>query len=295
MNAGWISPQEGQRSIASFETVAPNLTGTATPQQVVLYPALTHVWGKLKWSMQLADECVGWAFAGSVDILACIDVLTGARAGYTQDQRTSTEAIYAMSRERAGWTAADPAGSRAVFAAWVVTNQGTISRQDVMAIGHGTWGAHDYRRLYAWVNSGLPAAVVNQAAQQKIAGTAPVANFSEACDAIANGYPVTVGSLVGLTRKRDQQGFCRASGAELPHCMKFIGYQKGLRPGLLCMDSLIPHEGPKVPADLPDGCFWVDEGLCNQMLAEGDSFALGQFAPAAPFVRRVEQLVPLLA
>lgn len=61
--------------------------------------------------------------------------------------------------------------------------------------------------------------------------------------------------------------------------MVFFGVRFEGRPGLLCLNSWGPDwvNGPKWPADQPNGSFWVDSKTVDAMLANEDSFAISGF------------------
>lgn len=117
------------------------------------------------------------------------------------------------------------------------------------------------------------------AREHRIRYTRLIRSFEEARDAIANGYPVAVGSSRGFSLKRDDDGFAQPLGIWY-HCMKFIASRDDHRPGLLCINSIgaEAHYGPKGDFDIPDGSFWIDAEICKKMFQEFlDSYALSQF------------------
>jgi hypothetical protein len=61
-----------------------------------------------------------------------------------------------------------------------------------------------------------------------------------------------------------------------------VRYQRNGSPSdaLLCLNSWGPNwiTGPKWPADMPDGSFWVERRVVERMLAQEDSFAVGSIS-----------------
>jgi hypothetical protein len=111
-----------------------------------------------------------------------------------------------------------------------------------------------------------------------------VKTFAEAAAAIEAGFPIPVCSLVGFESVRDQHAYAKASG-QWAHCMAFVAvrYAKNGSPddALLCLNSWGPRwiSGPKWPADMPEGSFWVRRATVERMLAnQPDSFAVGSVA-----------------
>lgn len=122
--------------------------------------AVRKVWGQnLDDTSQADDDCVAWAFAGCVDILACLNVLAGKNEQHSWELRTAPEAIHALSRREYGdGSAPGISGVAAANAADAVRRGGTLSRGAVTAFD----GDPDYQ------------------------------GSRSARDAIANGYPVAV-------------------------------------------------------------------------------------------------------
>src|SRR5213083_1325352 len=79
---GWLElPHEVERYLASLPTplfadAAPHLGGTGASKVVLLYEAARKVMGRdLDPGPQRIGDCVSWAWSGSVDLLACLEVL----------------------------------------------------------------------------------------------------------------------------------------------------------------------------------------------------------------------------
>lgn len=273
--------------------LARDIMGSGADKTVLLYEAVNRVWGRhLDPGPQGSFECVGWAYAGCVDLLACINICLGESEYHSWELRTSTEAVYGMSRVDYGnLKGSKTHGSIGAWGARAVQEGGTLSRRRVREADGG--GEHDFQRARRWGFDGLPEALKSEARKHRVRSVSLVQTFEEARDAIANGYPVAVGSDQTLSFKRDAQGFATPSSEKTFHCMKFIGCCDGSRPGLLCMDSRGRiHTGPLGKWQIPEGSFWVDAAVCTAMLAQRDSFALGQFEgyKSEVFAPRIDRL-----
>jgi hypothetical protein len=270
-----------------FNAAAEPLLGSGSGKTILLYEAARRLWGRdLDCGPQLIGDCVGWGFAGAVDLLACVEVAAGEKEEYPWERRAATEAIYALSRVEFGYLGGSRRdGSSSVWAAEAVREGGTLSRITV--------GEYDPKRAKEWGRRGLPDELEPEASRHRVAGAALVTRYEEARDAIANGYPVAVGSNRGFRTRRDEDGFAAPKG-KWSHCMKFIAAKDDQRPGLLCMNSWGTQSptGPKGQHDIPDGSFWVDAETCTRMLRQRGGFALSSFSG---YSRRVEIISALLA
>ncbi len=285
---GWI-PRSAQiealfrdRQIRLFSDGAKSLAGTGAGKTVLLYEAARKVWGMdLDIGPQKIGDCVSWAYAGCVDLLACVEVIAGQSEEHSWDLRTCTEAIYALSRVEFGnFDGSYQDGSYGGWAQDAVRVGGTLSREYL--------GEYDSNRAREWGANGLPDQLEPEAKRHTIRRTSLILTYEEGRDAIANGYPIAVCSDRGFKLERDHDGFANPQGTWY-HCMKFIGSKDDHRPGLLCMNSWGSnvHIGPKGDHDIPEGSFWVDAEVCTQMFNRWkDSYALSQFDgyPQQPIV-----------
>lgn len=276
-----------------FSEVAPELEDTGRGRTVKLYEAVRQIWAKdpdpgpQEWG-----DCVGWAYAGAVDVLACVEIVAGGTEAFTWQQRTSSETIYAFARVEGGTNDGSYGkGASTVRASKAVQKFGTLSRARVTQYDSGQ--EYDGGRAREWGARGVPDTLEPEARQHRVLSVARVRTFREARDAIANGYPVVIGSSQGFRTTRDDEGFALKQGS-WSHAMKFIGARDDQRPGLLCMNSWGENNprGPKGEHDIPKGCFWVDDEVCTKMLQTGAGYAISNFEG---YPRRVEQLLSLMA
>jgi hypothetical protein len=164
-----------------------------------------------------------------------------------------------------------------------VKDWGIVYREEVGGHDLRVYSADRAKKWGAYGNGGqgdggkLDAIAKRHPAQH----VAMVKTFAEAAAAIEAGFPIPVCSLVGFESVRDQHAYARASG-QWAHCMCFVAvrYAKNGSPddALLCLNSWGPRwiSGPKWPADMPDGAFWVRRATVDRMLgSQPDSFAVG--------------------
>jgi hypothetical protein len=264
--------------IPTFAAAAPQLKGDGDGRVTLLYEAARTVMGRdLDPGPQKIGDCVSWGWGGSGDLVACVQAILG-ETEYSWEHRNATEAIYALSRvEVGGQRGSYSDGSTGEWAAAAVSRYGTLSRKEL--------GAYDPRRAKEWGARGLPDELEPKAREHLIKTVTLVTTFEEACDAIANGYPIPICSNVGFqtgsgaATRRDQYGFSRSRG-RWSHCMKFIAARQDSRPGLLCMQSWGDDgsaEGPKGEFDIPNASWWVYPEDCNKILRQRDSYVVSNY------------------
>lgn len=277
-NFGWyplnplVDPQFKPGLPRLFSDEAKSLKGSGAGKTVLLYEAARQVMGRdLDSGPQAIGDCVGWAFAGAVDLLACVEIVAGEAESYDWDGRASTEVIYALSRREYGSANRWVDGSSSSWAATAVRKGGTLSRRRV--------GAYDPDRARSWGRTGLPNDLEEEAANHRVAKAALVASYGEARDALANGYPIAIGSNVGFETARDADGYCARKG-KWAHCMKFVAVKDDERPALLCLNSWgeVSPTGPQGKCAIPAGSFWVDAETCDVMLKQRGAFVLAGFS-----------------
>ena len=230
-------------------------------------------------------DCVSWGWAHGIYIAQAVDWETGRLA--EPPAFPSTESIYGGSRVEArgkpegggGWSD----GSYGAAAARWVRDWGVVYRQKFDRYDLTAYSADRAKNWGNYGNGGQGDGGRLDGVAKKHPAThvAMVTTFAEAAAAIEAGFPVPVCSLVGFESVRDQHGYAKASG-QWAHCMAFVAvrYAKNGSPedALLCLNSWGPKwiSGPKWPADMPEGSFWVRRATVERMLAnQPDSFAVG--------------------
>jgi len=219
--------------------------------------------------------CVGAGSKHGTDVVQATAIASGQQFEW---KPASAEVIYSMSRIDVGGGQIRGDGSVGRWACEAMKNGALAPMEKI--------GAHDLTqfspaRARQWGSTGVPREVKDVAKGHPVKGAALVKSAVDVKRAIGQSYPVVVCSDVGFNNRdgsvgtRDKDGFCAARGT-WPHCMCFIGWRNGSRPGALCLNSWgdTAHGGPVWPDDQPVAAFWVEEATVQRMVSQGDSFAL---------------------
>jgi hypothetical protein len=277
---GWKGIDAVQKVMAarfpSLQRAGPRLFSSAPPSNapVLLYKAWYDVLGKDPgYPAQQIGDCTSFGHGHANDLLQCIEIGLGSPMEYRE---TDTEFIYGASRQVAGILGTGD-GSYGSAACHAMCSIGTVSREML-----GTTGTYSGARAEAWGKTGPPQAYQIQAAPYKLGMAAEVTTWDGLVAAITNGYPVTICTGQGFVMTRDPDGFCAPEGT-WGHCMLIAGIRFD-RPGACILQSWGPDQ-PTGPTALgqPDWSFWCDQQTVEEILAEGDSWALSK---SAGFVQR---------
>jgi len=287
LDFGWVNDPEAvaqtleQMPRPIFADHSAAIAGSGEGKLVLLHKAVEKVVGYFPVNNQTIGDCVSHGEAGADQVLICTDIVL---RGEAEEWRglVATEPIYAGARVEIGGGRISGDGSVGAWAArWVVEYGVLIRRKYEVAGIEFDLTEYDGDRARAWGRRGVgcPNGLELIAREHPIKTTSKVVKYTEARDSIANGYPVTVASNRGFNDVRDSEGFLRPSGT-WSHEMYFCGVDDDTsrRPGLLCINSWGTKwvSGPK-RHDQPDGSFWVDADVAEDMLAAGDSFARSGF------------------
>ncbi len=269
---GWLGIDELQRSFAEWR---PTLSKAASSlirdaredSPILLYQAFRDVLGEYPaYPAQGIGDCVGFSHGHGLDMLQCIEISLGTPASFRE---SSTEFIYAASREVAGLLD-DRDGSYGSAAVASMSMIGVASREVL-----GRNGAYSAERAATWGRDGIPAEIKARASGMRLGAAARVSCWVELVAAMRNGYPVTVCSNRGFSSQRDAEGFCPAEGYS-GHSM-LIGGVRFDRPGACLLQSWGPDDpiGP-LAMNQPGYSFWADLDIIEDMLAQGDSWAMSR-------------------
>jgi hypothetical protein len=138
-------------------------------------------------------------------------------------------------------------------------------------------------RSEVWGARGPPPELRGIASQYRISEAYQVKNYQQLRGALANGYPVIVGSNVGYGRGdivRDSKGYLYSSRSIFggwAHCMTIVAVDDTRDRGVLVLNSWGTRwvRGPQRFGDEPLGSFWITVNDANKMLKQGGSFAIG--------------------
>ena len=289
--SGWLPGNEPVRQWVKqqqqpyFTQVAPHLKNTGQGKRVLLWKFFEKVsGGELVPHDQAGPDCVGQGYALGADILAGTQI----KYFFKPQQwvaKASTEIIYVGSRVEIGGGHLRGGGSHGVWAADWCRKYGVLLRRPYFGKYDFTrynfdlaqqWG-HRCDKCTPW-GGGVPIELELAARRHPIRTTKLVTTWSQACDSVANGYPVVLCSNLGYTDERDNDGFAEQRGIWY-HCLLLAGIDTIFeRPGGLIINSWGPNwnGGPKRLGQ-PKGSFWADAENIHAMLQQGDSFALSQY------------------
>jgi hypothetical protein len=229
-------------------------------------------------------SCVGKGSTTAVEYLL-IGQAVADGLGADAFRELSSEVAYAGSRVEIGKGRIRGDGS---VTAW----SGQWYRQ-FGAVPRAVYGPIDLRRYSAdrcreWGRTGVPDSLEPTARQFPVKGITFAKSASDVVSAIKQRYTVAIGSRIGFGNRmpltRDADGFLRPTGS-WGHCMAYVGYVGGRRPGILCVNSWGEDwvRGPTGGHDLPPGSFLVDLSVVDQMCREGDAII---FSDATDFPAR---------
>lgn len=219
-------------------------------------------------------NCVSHATSIALDTLSVTEIVNGERERWVA--RSANEYFYHTSRMIIGkGRLGGGDGSINAWAAKGLLEYGSLRRQRYDQVDLTKYSPSLSRK---WGSSrDVPAGLYDIAKQSKIGRFAAIKNFSEACDALYNGYPIIVASNQGFSSKRDSEGFCKPSGS-WAHSMGVLGYKDDdRRPAVLIANSwpsFLP--GPN-EFGLPPSCFWCDAEVFDRMCKFNDTFSFASF------------------
>lgn len=297
LDGGWMDSPVAHREWARNQLQpltsqqALHLTGTGKGKVVLLWKAL-ELGSKQRYvpHWQKGNDCVGHTLGLGVDVLSAIQTV------YNQavwQGKHSTEVIHAGSRidigvEKHGWRLARfwserrktlnyGGGSTIVWAVEWLQDYGALVRDRYSKYDLRTYNRH---LSYAWRNRGVPADLkVLSAAHPVRTATLIDGGWEQACDLIANGFPIAVGSKVGFNNSYDADGFLKHDRVWNHALLLFAIDSKSHRPGGCFANSKGPNwaKGPQHKHGTPPGCFWADAGVIEKMLDKGVGYAISNF------------------
>jgi len=283
---GWVHSPAARRAFIKrnrypfFSQLARGIKGTSDGKVVMLHQFMEQAQGhEIVPHAQQIGDCVGHAFALGVDMLTATQAFMLNRPERWVAE-CATEPLYGGSRVEIGGGGLVGDGSVGHWAAEWLIRYGALLRQQYP-------GGHDFTTYSGSLAKrlgrlGCPDELEPIAKLHPVRTIALVNTFDEACDAIANGYPVTLCSNVGFGMSseywvRDRDGFLRRRGL-WGHAMLGIGFDRKYRRRGICIQNSWGNwvTGP-TRHNQPAGSFWCDEETINSMLAQGDCHALSGY------------------
>lgn len=294
-NYGYDADPAGAREFArqagSFREVGADAVARADRQDVFLYryvqQAYRRAYGR-DWvclDQGSAGTCVSFAFALASQTAQAVDYVEGETR--EPPPAVATEPIYGGARTAGVGRNTHTGGDGATgfgAARWISgacpgrpETGGVLYRQ---AYGDYDLSAYSISLSRAWGRSGVPAELGRIAYRTRATAVANVTTWDELVASLQRGSPVVLCSGVGYGRYdgrmpvRDAQGFLeRGKGWGHAMCVQAVRFD---REGGLIQNSWGPGwcEGPKWPADMPDGSFWADRENIEAALEQGDCWSV---------------------
>ena len=251
------------------------IKGTGKGQRALL----THAYDELgiPWENQLQTHgtCVGFGASKGVQLLDAIDCIkNGGAFGGLQ----AVEVNYAGSRVQIGGGKIRGDGSTGIWMARWLMEFGSIIRDNY---GQHDLTTHSPRRARAWGKAGVPDTLLPECREHPVQTALNVdGGYDQAIDLMANGYPIMVCSGIGFSPQMDSAGFLNPA-EQWQHCMTAIGFDDASRRPGVCILNHWPmnfyQNWKEHDLGTPEGAFWVDKRVFNQMLGYGDSYALSNY------------------
>ncbi len=225
------------------------------------------------------SSCVGQATASAIDALQGVQIaglgnMTGPLV------RADATSLYAMARYEIGKLVhgrrLSGGGAYVRYCAEAAQTLGCLSMTEYPGYDLSDFNVQLCRK---WEKRGLPDELEPAALNHLTKDTTTIKSYEECRDALANGWPVMIGSKFGFKgQKRDEDGFLRVKGS-WAHAMLFDGYDETVaRPYVTVRNSWGFRwvSGPR-PLGLPEGCFNIEPDVCDAMCRRGEAVALSGF------------------
>lgn len=286
---GWEAEADMRLADTNLVWGVPEWDGNGEGQTRLLYKDWKQVHGTdyVPRNQGRAPSCVGQANAAAVDFLAAVEIRSGDPERAPPAQAAAC-VIYGLSRiEIGGLNENSFGGSHNLWAAQALQEYGVVARLNYALLGEDL-RVPSPSRAVEFGALGVPLGLEKIARIHPVKEYISIDSYEELRDAVYMGCPVTVGSNIGFgegKRTRDRDGFLnRPRRLFFPstwnHAMVVIGVCDEGRKGALILNSWGSNwvNGPKRFGDEPEGSFWVDASVIDQMAGQGDSFALRGFS-----------------
>jgi hypothetical protein len=278
---GWISDPDfdDMECLSAVSDIGADGAGGT----VLLFSYLEKVLGKPYEPRDQGStpSCVGQATACAIDHLVAIEQV-GVGLDVEFVAPASAEALYAGSRYEIGYERYKnkrllrSAGSHGSYCVEFARDYGILLHQDYGSVDLTHF---DERRCVSWGRTGVPDELEPTALQKTLKDYTVCNSYEEIRGAIANGYPVIIGSSYGFKGqpKRDEHGMLKPKGT-WRHEMVFTAYDEGTThpSAVFCQNSWGDRwvGGPKRFENEPEGGFWIAPKVVDSMAKRGEAIAL---------------------
>jgi hypothetical protein len=258
----------------------PNIKGDGRNKQISLIKPYERVTGhKFVPNFQEIGDCCGEAGTMGAQVLSAVQIDVKKKNEEWKGP-FSVEFTYGSSRvEIGGSRIRRGEGSTGVWTAESMRRMGLLRRAK-----YGKYDLTKYRpdlgSTWGRPGVGVPSELETIAKDHPVKTVALVKSWAEACDCIANGFPVLICSSIGYNTQTDKEGFLYHGRIIWYHAMLLVGIDTvSRRQGGLVANSWGPDwlAGPQHALGTPAGCFWADARNIDLAVSQGDSFALSNF------------------
>lgn len=280
---GWLGPEavdQAQDVVAQmppFQIVGQ--TGDHRDDTVLLwhYSLIANNGDHLPNYPQQVGDCVSFGVKNAVEYLECRQIY---HEGKTHRFRPIYPPYpYATSRVLVGKKRIKGDGSVGAWAAKAVQEYGLLFADEASVPEYSGRIARD------WGRNGPPEEFLRLAREYPVETVAKVSTADEVCNAVCNGYPVTIASNFGTRTIREVDGRMVANwDARWAHQMCIVGYDGSqTRKYFYVLNSWGENAHPQPLNGEPPGGFWITWDDCDRIVDQGDSFAYSDFEgfPAA--------------
>lgn len=223
-------------------------------------------------SRQEVGDCVAWGMAKSANWLQTVQIQLGQRAEFRE---IYPPYIYGISRVQIGGGRLRGDGSVGAWAAKGVQTYG------VLALDADQVPKYSGQIAREWGRRGPPERYITIAKETLIKTVAPMRSAEDCCNAICNGYPVTIASNAGFGAIRVQDGRqvgrWTTSWAHQMHLCGYDGTSPSGRRYFYCLNSWGHNAHPRPLNGEPLGGFWITWEDVDKICRQGDSFAYSGF------------------
>lgn len=275
---GWVRDDAevgkalGQLEYPVFRFSGGDIIGSGKGKTVKTWKTVKQVAGRhIERNQGSVGSCVAFGLAGAADALRCIQIATK-KTGEQFRAPLSPEYFYGISRVEIGnGKLGTSDGSLGAWAIRGYQQYGSLLQQKY---GNHDLSKYNESRCKQWGNQGAPDDLEPIGKEHPLITASQVGSFDECMDIYANGGVCTFASMLGLTNRRDSEGFLRRQG-QWGHQMYGIGAKDDRRPGILFDNSWSFKwvSGP-TPDDIPPGSGWVDAKTVDWVCRSGDCWGI---------------------
>ncbi len=228
---------------------------------------------------QQVGDCVSFGMRNAGEYLQCRQIY---HEGLTHRFRPIYPPyIYGTSRVQIGGGRLRGDGSVGAWAAKAVEQHGVLFADEAGVPAYSGSVARD------WGKSGPPEQWLKVAREFLVKTVSRVTSAQDVCDALCNGYPVTIASNFGTRTIKERDGRMVATwDSSWAHQMCVVGYDgSGSTKYFYVLNSWGAAAHPRPLNGEPPGGFWITWNDCERIAKQGDSFAVSDFEgfPALDF------------